>query len=355
MNSASIEKENKPVYKALCLHGGGMRGYFGAVYLESIILLASRKFNNNISDLGKQFDLIVGTSVGAILGSGLASGVAVGKISSLFQTNGRKIFKKQLPSNKFLVLLQRRSRINKYGNRQLKIALEEVFGDQSLGRLYEKRKIALVVPAVNMTTHRAWLFKTPHLSDSSGRDNDTKIVDVCLASSAAPIYRSLAAVDSSHFADGGLWANNPLLITLIEALRASEKNQEIQLFNLPTLAPCAGSQPVTESRHWGISDWLSNGRMLHLTIDAQMSATSNVFNLLTPHLNRKIELINFPVPGVSPKQSMLLGFDNTSNESMNLQKQLANHACDLTNQLIYQNESIGKAISDLCSNSPTNL
>ena len=355
MKSASNEPENKHVYNALCLHGGGMRGYFSAVYLESIIKLASTRFDNNISDLGKQFDLIAGTSVGAILGAGLASGVEVGKISSLFQTKGRKIFKKRLPSNKISLFLHRRSRINESGNRQLEIALEEVFGDQSLGKLYEKRKIALVVPAVNMTTHKAWLFKTPHLSNSNGRDNDTTIVDVCLASSAAPIYRSLAAVDTGHFADGGLWANNPLLVALIEALRASKKNQKIRLFNLPTLGPCAGSQPVTKNPHWGIFEWLSNGRIVHLTIDAQMSSTSNIIDLLKPYLDRKIELVDFPVPEVSPAQSKLLDFDNASYESMMLQKELANHALDLTNKRFCQTQNFGNAIYDLLSNSSTNL
>ena len=47
-----------------------------------------------------------------------------------------------------------------------------------------------------------------------------------MASSAAPIFRSLAVVDDPNndhgveqvFADGGLWANNPIMLGLADAL-----------------------------------------------------------------------------------------------------------------------------------------
>jgi patatin-like phospholipase/acyl hydrolase len=52
----------------------------------------------------------------------------------------------------------------------------------------------------------------PHLKGTNHRDDNYTLVDVCLAISAAPIYRSLAAVDHPDggggfnvFADGGLW------------------------------------------------------------------------------------------------------------------------------------------------------
>ena len=348
-----IPSQNDRPYNVLCLHGGGMRGYFSVVYLEHIIELAQNKFNSDVSDLGKQFDLIVGTSVGAILGANLACGISLGKTSTLYRSRGKRIFEKRLPGNQIQTLLQRRSRINKRGALELREALEEVFGQQTLGLLYEDRKIGLVVPTVNMTTHKAWIYKTPHSSDSRGRDNNTNIVDVCLASTAAPIYRSLAVIGSTHFVDGGLWANNPLLVAMIEALQSSRPNQQIRLFNLPTISPHPGSQPITKSPHWGILNWLSKGKIFQLTIDAQTHAISQSINLLTQHINRNIQCIDFPIPDVSPEHAKLLSFDDASEESLDLQYEMGREACDLTNQIIAAKSEFGIAISELLSNSLT--
>src|SRR5690606_26478274 len=92
--------------------------------------------------------------------------------------------------------------------------------------VYAKRGIALAIPAVNMGNHKSWIFKTRHLDRLYGRDDKYKLADVCMATSAAPLYRSLTALDVPDsnppvynvFADGGLWANNPVLVALIDAM-----------------------------------------------------------------------------------------------------------------------------------------
>ena len=74
-----------------------------------------------------------------------------------------------------------------------------------------------------MSQHRSWVFKTPHLATTTNhRDDRTRLVDVCMATTAAPVYRSIAIVDHADggvegcraFVDGGLWANNPVLVGL---------------------------------------------------------------------------------------------------------------------------------------------
>ena len=81
-----------------------------------------------------------------------------------------------------------------------------------------------------MSNRRPWRWdngvrgcsRLPHLG--SHRDDHFKLVDVLPSvRRAAPIYRSLAAVDVADvlgghyvFADGGLWANNPVLVGLID-------------------------------------------------------------------------------------------------------------------------------------------
>ena len=62
---------NGQTIRVLSIDGGGMRGLFSSAYLEGIVKLANNKYGVDINDFGKQFDLIVGTSTGAIIGSSL--------------------------------------------------------------------------------------------------------------------------------------------------------------------------------------------------------------------------------------------------------------------------------------------
>ena len=64
----------------------------------------------------------------------------------------------------------------------LRAALEAQFAKTTLGEVYARRGIGLSISAVEMTQHRSWVFKTPHLSTTNHRDDGTTLVDVCMAS-----------------------------------------------------------------------------------------------------------------------------------------------------------------------------
>ena len=86
----------------------------------------------------------------------------------------------------------------------LRKALTAKLKDQTIEGIYADRGIGLAIPAVEMSQHRSWVFKTPHLKDTtSHRDDNYKLVDVCLATTAAPVYRSMAAVDHPDNMNGG--------------------------------------------------------------------------------------------------------------------------------------------------------
>jgi patatin-like phospholipase/acyl hydrolase len=164
-------------------------------------------------DLGKAFDLIVGTSTGAIIGCAIANGISIDTVARFYRDCGKDIFRRSLPDNipEAMWDITRRSSWLEAGEDALRTSLEGVLGQVTIGGLYSARRIALAVPAVEMEHHSPTVFKTPHLPDSIHRDDGYRLVDVCLASSAAPIYRSLAAVDNPDssgafrvFADGGL-------------------------------------------------------------------------------------------------------------------------------------------------------
>lgn len=346
-------------YRVLSIDGGGMRGLFSVSYLEGLVELAKKRFESDLTDLGKKFNLIVGTSTGAILGSGLAAGISLADIHTLYTLHGKKIFPKAMPKNKLPLLFHQRAKLNKQGDKALRQALKEAFGQLTLASLYRDRKIGLVVPAVNCTTHKAWVFKTPHDPSSSMRDNEYSLIDVCLASSAAPIYRSLATVkQSGHsttadiFADGGLWANNPILIALIEALRNTNRDQTIEIYCLGTSPAPAGSVLDPTNPHWGLQEWHFGGRAIELALDSQALVCDQMAGMLLPHLDRLVSIIRFPQPVISGVQGELLGLDNASNQSFDLLRQLAATAVDQTNQLINGDDASGGFIAKLLESDP---
>src|SRR3546814_6772795 len=112
-------------------------------------------------------------------------------------------------------------------------------------------------------------------------------VQTCLvrSTSAAPVYRSLAAVDHSDggasagynvFADGGLWANNPVLVGLIDALEMTRPDQKIEIFCLGTCPRPAGEQLARSDLHRGLVQWRFGGLAASLSIDAQEFAYDNM-------------------------------------------------------------------------------
>ena len=335
-----------------------MRGYYSAAYLKELSQLAKDRFGQNNFDLSKKFNLIVGTSTGAIVGAGLLVGLTPNQIMSFYEDNGGKIFPKQLPTKLTGFLFHPRKKLNQQGNNALRDALTEAFGEKTLGEIFRTGRIAFAVPAVDATTHRGWVFKTPHNRDSNHRDDNYSLVDICLASSAAPIYQSLAVVNASGeagakdmFVDGGLWANNPVLVALSEALRMTEHDQRIEIFCLGTSPEIAGAVLNSDNPHWGLIEWRFGGKALELSLDAQAGVFEYLANCFLPHLDRNVTITRFPQQVPSTAQAEILGLDCSSEESLNLMKQLASRACDETNRIISNDTREGNAIQSLLTNS----
>jgi len=331
-----------------------MRGLYSCAYLQGLVDIGRKRFNADTDNVGNWFDLIVGTSTGAILGAGLAAGIPLDGICSLYIEHGPKIFPAKLPNKKSKLLFHPRSKLNQQGDGALRSALANTFKNTTLGQLYAERGVGLVIPAVNCMTHKAYVFKTPHDPESSHRDDEVTLVDACLASSAAPIYRSIAVINkpdaisnSNMFVDGGLWANNPVMVALIEALRNTDPSQTIEIFCLGTTpAPC-GSVLDPDKPHWGLLEWQFGGRAIEYALDSQTEVHDQMANMLLKHLNRKVSITRFPQPVPSAGQASLLALDDASQKSMNLLMQLASQAIDKTNQVISSGGVDGGRISAL--------
>ena len=186
------------------------------------------------------------------------------------------------------------------------------------------------------------MFKTPHFAATNNRDDNYRLVDVCLATSAAPIFRSMASIDHpgetvTHnvFVDGGLWANNPVVVGLIEALDVAAPSQPIEVFSLGTCPFPAGEQIACAEVHRGLSGWKFGGDAASLAIDAQQFAYDHMAKKLarqvTSSTGRKCTMLRFPSEKVPAALIPYLGLDDTRSEAVEALIRQARTDADMTN------------------------
>ena len=309
--------------RVLSIDGGGMRGIYSAAYLSSL-LKSFGKIRQGEIDLGAAFDLICGTSTGAIIACALAAKIQMDKVAALYREHGKEIFPKKVPGGFFDAVVQLKTRpgLNKAGDAALKKALSAVLENKTIGDVWTKRQIGLAIPAVEMSRHRSWVFKTPHLENSKDRDGEYTLVDACMATSAAPVFRSLARVPGPHnegslvFTDGGLWANTPLLVGLIDALEMTKAGDRIELFCLSTCPPPSGDEVAVGDEHWGLLEWKMGGKVPAVAISAQQYAFFNMARMIGKHTCRDVHIVPFPHGPVQPSLFQHVDLDETSDAAL---------------------------------------
>jgi len=332
-------KESAAPFRVFTIDGGGMRGLYSAKLLQTL----SKRFNANYHrqdpDIGKAFNLICGTSTGAILACGLAAGIPLSKILDLYINKGPEIFPDQMP-NKAVKLF---SWAFKYRNKpaanvkKLKDALISCFQQTTLEQVFDRRAIALCIPAITAMTNQPRVIKTPHIPQKH-RDNNYTLVDTCLASSAAPIFFPLAQrknPEEEHnvqsFIDGGLWANNPILIGLIEALIIADKDQEIQIISLGTCDKISADPQKVNDPKWGIIDWRVGVKIAEISINAQSighTFMSQFFSELLNECGRIIKIARIEENKKSPQQYDSLGLDRADTTAVTTMLSLAESDAD---------------------------
>jgi len=348
-------------FRVLSIDGGGMRGIYSAAYLGELERgFCQQRGHVSGLDVGAGFQLIVGTSTGAIIGCALAKGKRLDEVVQLYQSHGASIFPKKMPEAIRAAVPQMltRPRYLKSGDAALRKALEDQFGTTTLRDIWESRRIALAVPAVNMSNYRAWVFKTPHDPKSNHRDDNRTLAEICLASSAAPLFRSLAALPHSDgtcdvFADGGLWANNPVIVALVEALRMiSGHDEEIEIYSLGSCGKPEGEVIQREAVHRGLGEWKFGGEAAKVSIAAQEYAFDMVATLLVPHLCKPVKLVRFPSEKIPGALLQYLDLDETRPEGLEAMVRQARQDAHATNSAIQRGTIEGKLIESLFNDMP---
>ncbi len=250
-----------PGLRALALSGGGFLGLYTAVVLQGLEERAG-------APLGRSFDLIAGTSIGAVLGLALAFEVPMSRLVRLFVERGPDVFSSRaLPTGTVgrLVDLARSVSGPKYSGQALRDALTVEFGARRLCDALH----AVIVPAVEVSACRTKIFKTPHVPASEG-DGELLAVDVAMAACAAPAYFPAVSIGQSLYADGGLFAVAPDQVALheIEHFMAQDLKR-VRMLSVGTATARYRPREGVEDGQSGAVGWLSDGRLILTLISAQ--------------------------------------------------------------------------------------
>lgn len=235
-DTSSAARPDAP-FQILSLSGGGYRGLFTARILADL----EERIGTHIAT---RFDLIAGTSIGGILALALALEVPAKRMVTLFEERGEDIFKKRWS---FLSYLR-----SPYTQASLAELLESdaLFGQRTLGACAHR----VIVPAINHTNGRPVLFKTPH-HPSFGTDHKHRLVDVALATSAAPGFFPRHTFNNCQYVDGGLFANAPGLLALHEAEHfLGQQRRNIHVVAIGTMSAKFTVDP-RRNRNGGALDW----------------------------------------------------------------------------------------------------
>lgn len=215
-------------FQILSLIGGGIRGAFITSYLKDLE-------QKNGRPIAESFDLIAGTSTGAIIAAGLALGMPASQMHDFYARHGVEIFTPRPPYRakgmmRFLYPLlnwafHKRTGSDLHGAfraqycpHALKNAFDEGFGDRTLKSVNATR---LVIPTVNLTKGTPQVFRSRHLPKGV-HDQDLRISDVVIASTAAPTYFPHHTIGGEDFVDGGMWAADPSILAVAEATRIQQ-------------------------------------------------------------------------------------------------------------------------------------
>ena len=224
-------------FRILSIDGGGIKGIFPASVLAEI----EQRYLNGGS-VADHFDLITGTSTGGIVALGLAIGLPARDIAKLYIDRGAEIFP-SYPSTWYGTLRKRwdgaRNFVyTRYDRNALAELLDETFGVRLLG----ETKRRLCIPSIDGRHGNVYIFKTPHHPDDV-KDQHEKMTTVACATSAAPTYFAPLESGGYRFVDGGLWANNPIMVGLVDALACFEVNRhQVRILSLG-----CGDEPYTVS------------------------------------------------------------------------------------------------------------
>lgn len=230
-------------YLILSIDGGGIRGIIPAMLLQDL----ERNAGLRLKDVA----LFAGTSAGSLTALGLAAGMTIDKIASVYAdpNNSRRIFTPydgSADSHRWgclgilMALVQRlvrgrqtgmlgtlnhllNPRYTSRGFRELIVELAPAVKLRDLGPKVYAPSLVLDSSEGGRATWRATAFHNfPGRANTGGFDGhrDALLVDAVVASSSAPVDFPPEMYDGKLYVDGGMIARNPSALALTAAMGA---------------------------------------------------------------------------------------------------------------------------------------
>jgi patatin-like phospholipase/acyl hydrolase len=272
--------------RILAIDGGGIKGILPAAFLATVEEASGKRVLDH-------FDLIAGTSTGGIIALGIGLGLPARAIVDFYRNEGPRIFDQELPSTPSLFSRIRKAAgwarhnarrlvTSKYDAQELRSALQRALGDRLLG----DSKTRLVIPAFDRNRRELHVFKTAH-HERFAVDWKERAVDVALGTAAAPTFLPGHSLTSGiSLVDGGVWANNPVGLAVVEAVGVLDWPRE-DVYVL-SLGCCENAFAI--SQNGGIAGYLNAIEILML---GQSRGAMGTAKLLTGHLEGRRRVFRY--------------------------------------------------------------
>jgi len=261
-STLTAEYEKDGLCRILALDGGGAKGFYTLGVLKEIEGMLK-------CPLYKRFDLVFGTSTGAIIASLIALGYEIEDIHDLY--------KKHVPD----VMAQRSPPAR---SEALSKLAREVFGDKT----FEAVKTGIGVVATKWIIERPMVFKGS-IAQAHGRKGTftpgfgISIADAVQAScSAYPFFErkivTTATGDKIELVDGGYCANNPTLYAIADAVVALQKERkDIRVVNVGVgVYP----EPKPGIKMWLAKKYLISVQLLQKTLEINTRSMAQLREIL---------------------------------------------------------------------------
>ena len=276
-------------FNILALDGGGVRGIYAAHVL-------TRLEEALTTPLRERFDLIAGTSTGSIIAGAASMNIPMETLVDLFETQADRIFKKR----RFSLFPFIRSR---YSTQPLNRVIGEYVPGVTMGEV----PTPLMITSSDISTGGVHVFKSRYLEDLGEpymRDGQVRLRDAILASCAAPTYFDPRQVGEYLLADGGLWANNPTIIAVIEAL--SKFRQSLGNIRVLSVGTGRTSSFYTRRGKWGLLSGWGGPKLVSYVLGLQSQASTNMAKLLLGdrHLRLDPEIESWKLDDIKHLESM---------------------------------------------------
>lgn len=242
--------KSRPV-RILAIDGGGIRGILPAMVLAELERLTGRP----TSEL---FDLVTGTSTGALLGLAMVAPDPEGKprfkasdVARLYEIGGPRVFSRS-------VWHQIKAVGNLVDEKYPATGIEQVLGRVFGKTMLSEAMVDALVPCYEVEQRAPFLFRSGKARQDDS--HDFPMATVVRAATAAPTYFEPAQIKTMNgkayhaLIDGAVIAYNPALFAYVEARRLHPEAKDFLLVSLGTGQLTRGL-PFDEVKDWGAARW----------------------------------------------------------------------------------------------------